>query len=594
MVDVELEHVLARVQLQQHGAHDGARGQVERAHRVLGDAPPCLLPALLGREGAQVDDGQGQRRGLGDALDGAFGVRVERGAQGLVPAHERGEALAQGVDVELTGQLQHDRHVVGRAAGLQLVQEPQALLGEGEGQLLRARHALDGWGHARLSGAHGRVDALGEGGDGGRLEQVAQGEVHVEGRADAGDGPRGEQRVAAQLEEVVGGTDARHAEHLGEDAREQLLGGSARGDVRRGGRQQGGVGGGQGLAVHLGVGGEGQRVQPHEGGGHHVLGQPLLEGGAQGGHVERLGSGDVADEALVAGHVLAHQGHGLRDVREGEQGGFDFGELDAVAAHLDLRIRAAEELQHAVTPPAGEVARAVQAGTRDAGEGVGDETLGGEGGLLHIAPGHAVAADEQLTHDADRHGLTEGLQQVHLRIADGTANGHGRADVLHRSHPVGGGEERALGRAVAGGDGDAQLFEDAAHVRRAHHVTTGEQLLHPTKRGEVVVHHLGEEAGGEVQRRHAVLRQHRLQFLQVGGRVGREDDEPRAMEQRAPQLQGGRIERNRRDEEERLIRAEVRVVVAEDGAQHGGLRSADALGPTGGTRGEVDVREALR
>ncbi len=124
-------------------------------------------------------------------------------------------------------------------------------------------------------------------------------------------------------------------------------------------------------------------------------------------------------------------------------------------------------------------------------------------------------------------------------------------------------------------------------------VATREELLHAAQGLEVVVHHLGEEAGGEVQRRHLVLGEHGFQFLQVGRRVGREDDETRSVEQRAPELQGGGVEGDGGDEQERLVRAEVCVVDAEDGAQHGGVRSPDTLGPTGGAGGEVDVREAL-
>ncbi len=65
------------------------------------------------------------------------------------------------------------------------------------------------------------------------------------------------------------------------------------------------------------------------------------------------------------------------------------------------------------------------------------------------------------------------------------------------------------------------------------------------------------------------------------------------MEQRAPQLQGGGVEGDGGDEEERLVRAQVRVVDTEDGAQHALVWRADTLGPARGARGEVDVREAL-
>ncbi len=243
--------------------------------------------------------------------------------------------------------------------------------------------------------------------------------------------------------------------------------------------------------------------------------------------------------------------------------------------------------------PAGEVPRAVEAGPGCGGEGIGDEALGGEGGLLHVAAGQAVAADEQLSGDAHGHRLAGGVQQVHLGVADGLADGDGGAHLLHRRHAVAGGEEGGLGGAVAGRHRNEHSFQHSAHVGGAHDVAAGEELLHATQGLEVVVHHLGEEAGGEVQRRHLVLGEHCLQFLQVGRRVGREDDETRSVEQRAPQLQGGGVEGDGGDEQKRLVRAEVCVVHAENGAQHGGVRSPDTLGPAGGAGGEVDVREAV-
>ncbi|MCY1017645.1 hypothetical protein OV427_17905 [Pyxidicoccus sp. MSG2] len=87
---------------------------------------------------------------------------------------------------------------------------------------------------------------------------------------------------------------------------------------------------------------------------------------------------DVGHQSLVAGNVLANHGGHLAHDGQRAQGGFDFRQLDAVAAHLDLGIGAAEELQHAVVTPAREVSGAVEACPGHTGEGVRDEALGGE------------------------------------------------------------------------------------------------------------------------------------------------------------------------------------------------------------------------
>ena len=68
----------------------------------------------------------------------------------------------------------------------------------------------------------------------------------------------------------------------------------------------------------------------------------------------------------------------------GGQGGLHLARLDPVAAHLDLVIGPAEELQLPVGPPPGPVPRPVQ--PRPVGrERVGDEPLGGQGGTAAVA-----------------------------------------------------------------------------------------------------------------------------------------------------------------------------------------------------------------
>ena len=61
-----------------------------------------------------------------------------------------------------------------------------------------------------------RGDTLRQRGDGRRLEQAADRDLDVERRADAADQPGGQQRVAAELEEVVVDADLGNAQHLGE------------------------------------------------------------------------------------------------------------------------------------------------------------------------------------------------------------------------------------------------------------------------------------------------------------------------------------------------------------------------------------------
>ena len=84
--------------------------------------------------------------------------------------------------------------------------------------------------------------------------------------------PHRQQRVPAQREEVIVGPDRVQAEHLREQAADDLLGHRQRPPAAA--CSGGVVRGGQRGAVQLPVGRQRQRVQHHDRGGHHVLGQP--------------------------------------------------------------------------------------------------------------------------------------------------------------------------------------------------------------------------------------------------------------------------------------------------------------------------------
>ena len=68
---------------------------------------------------------------------------------------------------------------------------------------------------------------------------------------------------------------------------------------------------------------------------------------------------------------FVHLHRGLAHGRVEGQGGLDLGRLDAEAAHLDLAVAAAGEVDRAVEPVAAEVAGAVDAVGGIAGEEIG-------------------------------------------------------------------------------------------------------------------------------------------------------------------------------------------------------------------------------
>ncbi len=286
VVHVEGEHVLGGAQLQQLRAHQRSGGEVEGAQGLLAQPSLQLGAGGLGLQVAEVHQFQRQLPVRRDELEGLALLLGEGGAQGFVAVHQLIEAALQGRHVEQAVHAHEGGHVVGGTVGFELVDEPQPLLREGQGQCARAGHGDDGGRQVPRSGLPCGIDTRCERLERRRLEEDAQGQLHAEGGAQARDELGREQRVSTQLEEVVGYAHARHAQHLGEDSGQQLLGGCPRGDVGRvrSGRHR--LRRGQRLAVHLGVRSQREGVQSHQRGGHHVLGQPLLQVSAQRGDVE--------------------------------------------------------------------------------------------------------------------------------------------------------------------------------------------------------------------------------------------------------------------------------------------------------------------
>ncbi len=309
--------------------------------------------------------------------------------------------------------------------------------------------------------------------------------------------------MAAQVEEVVAGANALDAEELSPLCREALLGGRAGRDVVPSVAHE--VRGGQGLAVHLAVGRERHRRQHHDGRGHHVLGQRLLQGGAQRGAV-RLGTlvrHRVAHEALATGAVLTRDDDSLAHRGQLRQRGLHFAQLDAEATHLDLRVRAADEVERAVLAPAHHVAGAVQARARLAREAVRHEALGGERGAARVAARHADAAHVQLALHAQGHRLAAHVQDVGAHVGQGPADG-GHASVRHALSE--GGNHRGLCRAV--GVEQASARSPARHHVGGQGFATGDdraQLGQSFRRGG------GQRRGREADDGEGLFAQHLLQ-----------------------------------------------------------------------------------
>ena len=196
--------------------------------------------------------------------------------------------------VQLTAQPHRQRDHVGGAAPFQPVQEPQPPLRIRQRDLVRPRQR-----HQRRPRRLPVTHALRQALDGRRLEQAADRELHVQGRADPADQPRRQQRMAAQREEVVVDPDPLEPQHLRKQRAQHLLARRARTahDRRRQVRRR------QRTPVELAVRGERQPLQHHISRRHHVVRQARRHM-----HPQRRRIGHL----LAGRHHIGHQPLGCR------------------------------------------------------------------------------------------------------------------------------------------------------------------------------------------------------------------------------------------------------------------------------------------
>ena len=254
-----------------------------------------------------------------------------------------------------------------------------------------------------------------------------------------------QQRVAAQIEKVVGATHPVDAQAPGEGGTDAAFGPVAAFFVRLG--QVGSLSGrhGQRAAVELAVGQQRHGIERDESAGHHVGRQQDAEVRAERFDARRTGHGEIRDQANIAGLILSRDDHGMTNGRMLQQGVFDLAQFDAVAADLDLMVGAAEALEDAVRAPTAKVAGAIERGAWRA-EPIGDKTLGGQFGPVQVAERDTGATDEEFTHHTHGQRLHVRIEHMELGIGDRAADGHDGVDLLEvmEARP-----DSGFGRAVA-------------------------------------------------------------------------------------------------------------------------------------------------
>ncbi len=504
MVQGHQQRVLAAGESHQPPPHQRAPRQVERGRRLGGGDPPQGALRVRLRREVVLAEGEAALLHRRDPLHRNAVHLLEGGAQRLVARNQAVQRPPERHGVHLAAEAEARGEVVGGARPLHPVQEPEPLLGEREGERPLAGDGGDGGERGPGSIREPRREV----GQHRAEEEVGHGGVRSERLADAREHPHREQRVPAELEEVVAAPDPLPVENLAPDPRDRLL----RLPLRRLAASLLRCllrGGGERAAVELSGAGEGERLQPQEGRRDHVLrqtgGEVCTERGRRGRLLRVRRGHVVGHQPGLAGAVFprhhragAHRGMGAERI-------LHLPRLDAETADLRLEVDSSQELHRSVGEPAAPVAGSVHPGPSRAGEGVGKEALGGEGRASLVPPRDLRTPHVQLPRHAGGDRPAAPIQEVHLRPGQRAPDGAPGGGVLRQRLDGGidGGLRGAVGvqqrGAVAAPSEPGGERRDIHRLPADHHQPDGEGDRH-----RALLQQQLPEAGGDVHHRHAM------------------------------------------------------------------------------------------
>ena len=161
-------------------------------------------------------------------------------------------------------------------------------------------------------------------------------------------------------------------------------------------------------------------------------------------------AGVVGGQLAVAGVPVRENG-GLTHTGMTGEGAFDLRRLDAEAAHLDLAVRAPDDLQALIRAPAPDVSGPVHPAAGHGAVRIRQEPLGGEVRPAQVTPGYAAAADVDFALRPLRNRGQRFAEHEHLRMRERPAHRHpaGRCPGSRvPGHGEQGGRDRHLGQPV--------------------------------------------------------------------------------------------------------------------------------------------------
>jgi hypothetical protein len=384
--------------------------EIERPPNLRRRNPRPLDRGPLRRQSREIDQGQLDADLVPDHLLRPAQHVAEGGAERLVTAGDLFEAVPEPLGRERAREAHRRRDVVERRVRLELIEEPEALLGKRERPRSALRARLDRSRRHPLS-VSPSLDRRRERFQRRMLEQRPDGHLDPESLAHPRQQARALERVAAEVEEVVPHPHPLDAQKVGPQPGEDLLHRRPRREPLLSGWSRRILPGRESPPVHLAVRSPRQLRQHDQERRHQKSRQLIRKGRPQLGGIEHLRRHEAHQPPAVC-PVLGSEHRGLGDARQREQRRLDLAQLDAETPNLDLPVQTAEELQLAILPPPHPVAGAVQACPRLQACRVGPEAVRREIRPAEVAASQTCPAEPQLARHAHRHRLQPAVEHT--------------------------------------------------------------------------------------------------------------------------------------------------------------------------------------
>jgi hypothetical protein len=158
--------------------------------------------------------------------------------------------------------------------------------------------------------------------------------------------------------------------------------------------------------------------------GNHVIRETVAQEAAEVARFDLVGGRQVGDQLPISRYRGLRGYDRLPHRRMALKSAFNFAQLDAVAAHLDLLVQTTEKLQFPVGAPPHKVSRAVHPRAGAGHEAFSNEPFAGEFLPRVITQSDSRTTDVELARHPNRHRLTGCVEHIGPDVRQGTADGH--------------------------------------------------------------------------------------------------------------------------------------------------------------------------